>query len=72
MADVAPSLDQLRAEIDQIDDALVRLLGQRVEIGRRVAAAKGDATGPYLRPGREAAILGGWSTRVWDRSRRWW
>lgn len=57
MADVAPSLDQLRAEIDQIDDGLVRLLGQRVEIGRRVAAAKGDATGPFLRPGREAAIL---------------
>ena len=31
MADIAPSLDQLRAEIDQIDDALVRLLSQRVE-----------------------------------------
>jgi chorismate mutase len=57
MADVAPSLDQLRAEIDRIDDDLVRLLGQRVEIGRRVAAAKGDSSGPFLRPGREAAIL---------------
>jgi len=57
MADVAPSLDQLRAEIDRIDGDLLRLLGERVAIGRRVAAAKGDATGPFLRPGREAAIL---------------
>ena len=57
MADVAPSLAQLRAEIDRIDDALLGLLESRVAIGRRVAAAKGDASGPYLRPGREAAIL---------------
>lgn len=57
MADVAPSLAQLRAEIDRIDDELLSLLEQRVAIGRRVAAAKGDAAGPYLRPGREAAIL---------------
>ena len=57
MADVAPSLAQLRAEIDRIDDELLGLLESRVAIGRRVAAAKGDASGPYLRPGREAAIL---------------
>lgn len=57
MADVAPSLAQLRAEIDRIDDELLSLLDHRVAIGRRVAAAKGDASGPYLRPGREAAIL---------------
>ncbi len=57
MADVAPSLAQLRAEIDRIDDELLATLERRVAIGRRVAAAKGDATGPYLRPGREAAIL---------------
>lgn len=57
MADVAPSLAQLRAEIDRIDDELLLLLERRVAIGRRVAAAKGDASGPFLRPGREAAIL---------------
>jgi len=57
MADVAPSLAQLRAEIDRIDDALLSQLESRIAIGRRVAAAKGDASGPYLRPGREAAIL---------------
>ncbi len=57
MADAAPSLAQLRAEIDRIDDELLALLDRRIAIGRRVAAAKGDLAGPYLRPGREAAIL---------------
>lgn len=57
MADASPSLAQLRLEIDEIDDALLALLERRIAIGRRVAAAKGDATGPFLRPGREAQIL---------------
>lgn len=57
MADASPSLAQLRAEIDEIDDALLTLLERRITIGRRVAAAKGDASGPFLRPGREAQIL---------------
>jgi len=57
MADASPSLAQLRAEIDEIDDGLLTLLERRIAIGRRVAAAKGDASGPFLRPGREAQIL---------------
>jgi chorismate mutase len=57
MAEMAQSLDALRSEIDRIDDDLVRLLALRVEIGRKVAAAKGDARGPFLRPGREAYIM---------------
>ena len=57
MADASPSLAQLRAEIDEIDDGLLSLLERRIAIGRRVAAAKGDASGPFLRPGREAQIL---------------
>ena len=57
MADASPSLAQLRAEIDEIDNSLLELLKRRVGIGRRVAAAKGDASGPFLRPGREAQIL---------------
>jgi chorismate mutase / prephenate dehydratase len=51
------SLDELRREIDGIDDALLDLLIQRVGIGRRVAAAKGPSSTPSLRPGREAQIL---------------
>lgn len=66
MADASPSLAQLRAEIDGIDDALLELLERRVAIGRRVAAAKGDASGPFLRPGREAAILRRLAARTGD------
>ena len=33
------------------------VIERRIGIGRRVAAAKGDASGPFLRPGREAQIL---------------
>lgn len=60
------TLAELRAEIDEIDDALHDLLVRRVEIGRRVALAKaagGDMGAPggtsiaNLRPGREAAIV---------------
>ncbi len=51
-----PSLDDLRRDIDEIDDAIHDLLMKRAEIGRRVREAKG-AGGPIFRPGREARIL---------------
>lgn len=54
---VPPTLEELRAEIDTLDDALLDLLERRIAIGRRVADAKGTLSGPFLRPGREAAIL---------------
>ena len=50
-------LDDLRREIDGIDEALHDLLMRRVEIGRQVADAKGSDRGPYFRPGREAQII---------------
>ena len=51
------NLDELRREIDGIDDQLLALLGRRIEIGRAVARSKAPDGGPFLRPGREAAIL---------------
>lgn len=48
------TLENLRGEIDTIDDALHDLLMERAAVVMRVAAAK---SGPALRPGREAAIL---------------
>ena len=51
------NLDELRREIDGIDDQLLTLLGRRIEIGRAVARSKAPDGGPFLRPGREAAIL---------------
>ncbi len=52
----APTLDEIRAEIDRIDEAVHDLLMQRVEVVRRVAKAKGAAA-PKWRPAREAALL---------------
>jgi chorismate mutase/prephenate dehydratase len=50
------SLEQLRREIDRIDDSIHDLLMQRSSVVERIAAAKptGRVT---LRPGREASIL---------------
>jgi chorismate mutase / prephenate dehydratase len=56
MMATAPTLDSLRAEIDQIDDTLHTLLMRRAEVSEQVRAAKG-ARPILFRPGREAAIL---------------
>jgi chorismate mutase-like protein len=53
----APSLDDLRAQIDGIDEALHDLLMRRAELVGRIAAAKGGNGGLALRPGREAQVL---------------
>jgi chorismate mutase / prephenate dehydratase len=55
------SLDDLRREIDEIDDAIHDLIMRRAALLGDIAAAKGaGANGPggaYLRPGREALVL---------------
>lgn len=51
------SLDDLRQEIDRIDDALHDLLMQRTEVVEQVGALKGIDNAVLLRPGREAEIL---------------
>lgn len=55
------ALDDLRRDIDQIDDSIHDLLMRRAQIVGQVAAAKGEQPGGsggiYLRPGREAVIL---------------
>lgn len=50
------ALDELRREIDKIDDAIHDLLMRRTQVVERVGAQKSGA-GPFIRPGREAAIL---------------
>jgi chorismate mutase / prephenate dehydratase len=50
------ALDELRREIDKIDDAIHDLLMRRTQIVERVGAQKGGG-GPFVRPGREAVIL---------------
>jgi len=50
------SLDDLRREIDDIDDSLHDLLMRRADVQQRIGRAKDDATA-RIRPGREARIL---------------
>ncbi|MBV9913984.1 MAG: chorismate mutase, partial [Sinobacteraceae bacterium] len=49
-------LNELRAELDRIDDALHDLLMARAETVEEVGALRAKGNVP-LRPGREAAIL---------------
>jgi chorismate mutase-like protein len=52
----AQTLDEIRAEIDRIDQAVHDLLMRRVEVVRRVGKVKG-ASAPKWRPAREAALI---------------
>ena len=56
---IEENLDDLRQEIDRLDDALLGLLVRRIDIGRRVARAKGPDAVATLRPGREAQVVRG-------------
>ncbi len=50
---------QIRAAIDETDDAILELIERRLELAREMAAAKPEGEGHSpLRPAREAAILG--------------
>ncbi|MBF0375245.1 MAG: chorismate mutase, partial [Alphaproteobacteria bacterium] len=49
------SLEDLRREIDRIDDALHDLVMQRAQVVERIGVLKGGVQ--VLRPGREAEIL---------------
>ena len=60
MDDPRPSLNAVRARIDAVDDALLKLVEERAELAAAVAAAKiaqGDGGRFGLRPAREAQVL---------------
>lgn len=52
-----PTLDSLRAEIDEIDDAIHDLLMRRAAVSEQVRSVKQGARPILFRPGREAAIV---------------
>ena len=58
MTEPAPTLADLRREIDRIDEAMHRLLMERGEIIDRLIATKGTArSGAAFRPDREASMM---------------
>ena len=56
MSDNTPSLDDLRRQIDEIDNAIHDLLMRRTELARQIGMAKGN-NAVFMRPGREARVL---------------
>lgn len=59
-AEPPPSLDAVRARIDQVDAELLRLIDERASLAAAVAQAKraaGDGGKFGLRPGREAQVM---------------
>lgn len=59
MEAAAPPLEDLRAEVDRIDQAILELLIERSDIVRQIGAVKADRANQRLavRPAREAVIL---------------
>jgi chorismate mutase len=58
----SPSLDAVRARIDEVDAALIKLASERASLAREVAEAKraaGETLSLGLRPAREAALIRG-------------
>ncbi len=58
MPSAKPSIEELRREIDGIDDAIHDLLMRRASVVERIGAAKGrERAAAFIRPAREAVIL---------------
>jgi chorismate mutase len=51
------SVEALRAEIDQIDEVIVRLLDSRARCAYAIGRAKQAAGRPVYEPSREASVL---------------
>jgi monofunctional chorismate mutase len=53
----------LRGQIDALDAAIVRLVGERAQLSRRIQAARMNAGGTRVELGRERAIIDHYRTR---------
>ncbi len=57
MNDHQHRLDELRQEVDRIDDKLIELLSQRFDLAASISDLKHHASLPIYSPEREARIL---------------
>jgi chorismate mutase len=55
--DAEPEIDALRAEIDALDDEILRLIRRRSEVSQRIGAARLAAGGTKIVYNREMAVL---------------
>lgn len=55
---MSAELENLRAQIDQIDERLLQMINERGQLARRIAAVKGpESLEAHYRPEREAQVL---------------
>jgi chorismate mutase/prephenate dehydratase len=57
MSETGRPLEEIRNDIDSIDDQLVKLLSRRVELAQEVGRVKGTSNRPYFTPERERQIF---------------
>jgi chorismate mutase len=55
--DAAATIPVLRAQIDALDEAIVRLVAERARLSSRIQAARMSAGGTRVELGRERVIL---------------
>jgi chorismate mutase len=53
----AARLNALRAQVEHVDEEIVRLVAERMRLGREIGAAKRALGMPVLDPAREAAVV---------------
>jgi chorismate mutase len=56
-AAAAEAIPLLRRQIDSLDEAITRLVGERAKLSRRVQTARMNAGGTRVQLGRERVIL---------------
>jgi chorismate mutase len=56
-SDAADAIPVLRAQIDALDEAIVRLVAERAKLSRRIQSARMNAGGTRVELGREREIL---------------
>jgi chorismate mutase len=56
-SEAAEAIPVLRAQIDALDEAIVRLVAERAKLSARVQAARMNAGGTRVELGRERVIL---------------
>ena len=54
---IPPALAECRAELDELDEQLIRLIKRRLELGLRAAIIKREAGLPILDPDRERKVI---------------
>ena len=54
----AETIDTMRAQIDAMDEAIVRLVAERARLSTRIQTARMNAGGTRVELGRERVIMG--------------